>query len=207
MTISQAESGKLWLKVLRRKLIPDGFLWKLRNYSPPSPEHVKRRILLSNSLENAVWVETGTYLGDTTQTLSKISKCVISIEPQPNLSRFSEKRLKRYKNVKVINGTSEASIVGILEGLNGPACFWLDGHYSGDVTYRGSVISPILNELEAISKYVAKDNPVVVFIDDFRLFVGSVSTGYPDHGILVKWAEENNLHWTVEHDIFIAKSV
>ena len=199
-------SNKFWLKVFKRRLTPDGFLWKLRNFDPPSPQHVKTRILSSHSLENAFWIETGTYLGDTTLSLSKIAKSVISIEPQIDLSRFAEKRLKRHKNIKVLNSTSEECIAGILDNLSGPACFWLDGHYSGDVTYKGSVVSPILEELTAVSTYVNKDNPVIVFIDDFRLFVSSASSGYPSHLTLVDWALENRMTWTVEHDIFIAKS-
>lgn len=197
---------KFWLKVFKRKMTPDSFLWKLRSFDPPSPQHVKTRVLSSHSLDHAVWVETGTYLGDTTLSVSKIAKNVISIEPQIELSNFAKKRLKRHKNVKVLNSTSEESIAGILDNLSGPACFWLDGHYSGDVTYKGPDISPILQELAAISTYANKDNPVVVFIDDFRLFVNSASSGYPSHRTLVEWALENNLNWTVEHDIFIAKS-
>jgi hypothetical protein len=43
-------------------------------------------------------------------------------------------------------------------------------------------------------------------VDDFRLFVNSVVTGYPDQFTLLEWARENALAWTVEQDIFIAKS-
>ena len=197
---------KFWLKVFKRKLTPYGFLWKFRNFNPPSPQHVKIKILLSHSLDNAFWIETGTYLGDTTLSLSRIAKNIVSIEPQSELSKFAEKRLKRHKNIKVVNSTSEESIAGILDSVRGPVCFWLDGHHSGDITHKGSAISPILQELAAISAYANKDNPIVVFIDDFRLFVSSTSSGYPSHLTLVEWALENNLNWTVEHDIFIAKS-
>lgn len=206
MTSIGTRLDRFWLKVLKRRLTPDGFLWKLRSFAPPSPQHVKTRILSSHSIDNAFWIETGTYLGDTTLNLSKIAKSVISIEPQIELSKFAEKRLKRYKNIKILNSTSEECIVRTLDSLVGPVCFWLDGHYSGDVTYKGSAISPILQELTAVSTYVNKGNPVVVFIDDFRLFVNSASSGYPSHLSLVDWAFENNLEWTVEHDIFIAKS-
>jgi hypothetical protein len=163
------------------------------------------KILESNSLQNATWIETGTYLGDTTRKLAKIARQVISIEPQLELSLFASTRLRRFKNVEIKNATSESCIAQVLEGVIGPACFWLDGHYSGDVTFRGSEISPISTELIAISKYLKKDD-VVVFVDDFRLFVNSTATGYPPHSALVAWAIENNLSWTVEQDIFIAKS-
>ena len=196
---------KFWLKVIKRNLIAESLKWRRSNYSSPSPQHVKIRVLKSNSIKNAIWVETGTYLGDTTTKLAKIARKVISIEPQTELSVFASKRLKRHKNIEVINATSENCIAKILEGVSGPACFWLDGHYSGDITFQGTEVSPISAELSAISNYLAS-NKVAVLIDDFRLFVNSASTGYPAQDALVKWADENNLTWTVEHDIFIAKS-
>jgi hypothetical protein len=164
-------------------------------------------VLKSHSLPNSTWIETGTYLGDTTSKLAKIANRVISIEPQAELSLFASSRLKRKKNVEVINATSESCIVKVLEGVSGPTCFWLDGHYSGDVTFQGTEVSPILNELAAISDFIKQSNNVVVCIDDFRLFVDSISTGYPPHSNLVSWAQENELSWTVEQDIFLAKHV
>ena len=205
MSLSKSQNLKFWLKVVKRNLIPESYQWRRSNFSSPSPQHVKIKVLKSNSLPNSTWIETGTYLGDTTSKLAKIAIRVITIEPQTELSLFTSKRLKRKKNVEVINVTSESSIVKVLEGVSGPTCFWLDGHYSGDVTFQGSAISPISAELSAISNYLTK-NQVVVFVDDFRLFVDSLATGYPDHLTLIKWAEENSLTWTVEHDIFIAKS-
>ena len=205
MKLSKSNELKFWLKVLKRQINFESFKWRSLNYSSPSPQHVKIRILKSNSLNNATWVETGTYLGDTTSKLSKIAKNVISIEPQYELSVFASIRLKRLKNVEIINATSENCISSVLDTISGPTCFWLDGHYSGDVTFLGTKISPISDELATIAKYL-KTNEVVVFVDDFRLFVNSENTGYPPHDFLVEWAVKNNLSWTVEQDIFIAKS-
>ena len=204
MKLSKSREFKFWLKVIKRNLYPESLKWRRSNYSSPSPQHVKIRILKSNSLQNATWIETGTYLGDTTSKLAKISQKVISIEPQTELSVFASKRLRRHKNVEIINATSESSITDILIGISGPTCFWLDGHYSGDVTFQGAEVSPISAELSAISRYLTR-NKVVVLIDDFRLFVNSATTGYPPQSTLIAWASENNLFWTVEHDIFIAK--
>ncbi len=205
MKLPKSTEFKFWLKVIKRNLIPESLQWRGSNYSSPSPQHVKIRILKSNSLKNATWVETGTYLGDTTLKLAKIARKVISIEPQAELSKFASNRLKRHKNVEIINAASENCISQILERISGPTCFWLDGHYSGDVTFQGTEVSPISAELAAISNYLTS-NKVVVLIDDFRLFVNSATTGYPPQSSLVAWAGENNLSWSVEHDIFIAKS-
>jgi len=62
-----------------------------------------------------------------------------------------------------------------------------------------------LAELSSISKFL-RSNEVAIFVDDFRLFVNSENTGYPPQSTLVDWAVENDLSWTVEQDIFIAKS-
>lgn len=205
MSLSKSKNFKFWLKVVKRNLIPETYNWRNSNYSSPSPQHVKIKVLKAHSLPDATWIETGTYLGDTTSNLAKIAKKVISIEPQAELSEFASSRLRRKKNVEVINATSESCIAKVLEGVSGPTCFWLDGHYSGDVTFKGTEVSPISAELFAISGYL-KRNKVVVLIDDFRLFVNSAATGYPSHLTLVAWAREQNLSWTVEHDIFVANS-
>ena len=59
--------------------------WKKRNFSPPSPEFVKHQIIQNNNIEESAWIETGTYYGDTTKILSRISNKVISIEADKDL--------------------------------------------------------------------------------------------------------------------------
>jgi prepilin-type processing-associated H-X9-DG protein len=45
----------------------------------------------------------------------------------------------------------------ILNKLDGPVnYFWLDGHFSGDITFQGESISPIIKELNLIEKYKSK---------------------------------------------------
>ena len=67
--------------------------WKKRNYTPPSPEFVKHQIITNNNLENSLWIETGTYYGDTTKVLSKISKKTVSIEADDKLFNDVKKKL------------------------------------------------------------------------------------------------------------------
>jgi predicted O-methyltransferase YrrM len=56
---------------------------------------VKWQVLLNHSIPNAIWIETGTYLGDTTHLLSKHAKFVYTLEPEPTLFRKAEDRFKR----------------------------------------------------------------------------------------------------------------
>ena len=179
--------------------------WRRVNFSAPSPQHVKEKILILNSIPNATWVETGTYLGDTTIVLAKNALKVITIEPSAKQYEFVSKRLIDLKNVEIVNSTSEECMERILIDLSGPTCFWLDGHYSGGDTFKGISDTPIIFELDSISKYLEKNRDVVIFIDDFRLFVDSSNTGYPSQNYLVEWAKSHKLTWTVEQDIFIAR--
>ena len=54
--------------------------WRARNFSPPSPDVIKHQILANNNLKDSLWIETGTYYGETTKLLSKISKKTIEKE-------------------------------------------------------------------------------------------------------------------------------
>ena len=56
-----------------------------------------------------------------------------------------------------------------------PALFWLDAHYSGPITARGVLDTPIVQELAAIRAHPVAGH--VVLIDDMRDFTGA--DGYP----------------------------
>ena len=164
--------------------------WRARNFSPPSPDVIKHQILMNNNLKDSLWIETGTYYGETTKLLSKISKKTISIEADKNLFETSNKILKNFKNV----------------------CIYFDAHLCQDhlkntKTFGNeNTATPILNELEIVSKYVASFEKIVVLIDDIRLFQGKFQN-YPDKNTLVNWCKENNFLWEIEQDIFICKKI
>jgi hypothetical protein len=182
--------------------------WSKRQFAAPSPHFIKQTVLLRNGLDDATWVETGTFMGDTTNLLSKSAKKVYSIEPEPSLFCKAEQRFRDASNVKIIRGLSEEIFPNLLPTLSGDICFWLDGHYSQGVTFKGPQDTPILDELKNIEMIIAKKGKIVVMIDDLRLF-GSKETAYsnyPPLDFLVDWARKNNLNWHIEHDIFIAKT-
>ena len=52
--------------------------------------------------------------------------------------------------------------------LEEPTLFWLDGHYSGGVTARGSKETPILDEVDKILS--TKESRHVLIVDDARCF-------------------------------------
>ena len=107
-------------------------------------------------------------MGDTTSVLSKVAKMVYSIEPEPALFSKAEQRFRNTSNVKIISGLSEDVLPKLLPTLSGNICFWLDGHFSGGITFKGPQETPILAELDAIGRNIAKMGKVVVMIDDIR---------------------------------------
>ena len=182
--------------------------WRRRGWSSPAPPDVKWAVLRRHAIPDALWIETGTYRGDTTRFLSSIGREVISIEPEPNLAARARARLASLPNVTILMGSSESLFSDIVMGLSGPCCFWLDGHYSAGVTYRGDTDTPVAHELSAIAQHVRRLGQVRIFVDDWRCFRPSSAeyADFPTKSQLVSWADELNLSWTVEHDIFVAAS-
>jgi hypothetical protein len=199
---------KYCLKAYKRKLSPSYIRWRRNGFSSPSPQFVKTQVLKRNGINSGTWVETGTYLGDTTKFLTQNfpNSKIISLEPQKTIYDFAKFRLRRNKNVSLVKGSSEEKFEEVISRLAGAVNFWLDGHYSGDITYQGESISPIEKELSLIEIYKSGMDQVVVFIDDIRDFDEDLNSGYPSRNVLVDWANRNDFKWNIEQDIFIAKS-
>lgn len=198
---------KLWLKVFKRLLRPSFIIWIGQDFNLPAPQRVKTRVLQRYAFAEGNWIETGTYLGDTTRFLAKTfpNAIVTSLEPDLPLFSFNKSRLIKYSNIKLVYGTSEDSLSDLVSKETGPVNFWLDGHFSGDITHKGQILSPVLEELKIIELNISRFK-VCVFIDDIRDFTGDKTTGYPSKNELVDWANRNNCEWHIEMDIFIAKS-
>jgi hypothetical protein len=178
-----------------------------RNFDAPSPTFIKRKTLVSHSIENAAWIETGTYMGSTTQFLAKRYPKVTTIEPSEYFYRFSESRLKRSRNVVTLFGSSEVHFETALNENQKEVNIWLDGHFSEGGTFLGESVSPIVHELEIIARHKSKFNSIRVFVDDVRLFQRDElePTGYPPFIFLLDWAQSNGFVWEIQNDIFIAK--
>ena len=142
----------------------------------------------------SIFVETGTYLGDTLEFLKDSFNQLISIE----LSDFYYKKgLERFKNTQKINlyyGDSSEVLPTILNKIKVPCLFWLDGHYSSGNTAQGDKDTPIFSELESIFNHNIKDH--IILIDDARLFTGR--NDYPWLHILKKYIDKKtNNHYNI----------
>ena len=113
------------------------------------------------------FVETGSYAGDGIQkALDAGYENIISIElSQPHV----EECLMRFdgqENIEIVEGDSADILFPTIENINERILFWLDGHYSCASTAKGKYWSPIMQELDAISKHTIKNH--VIMIDDMR---------------------------------------
>jgi len=186
--------------------------WKKRNFCPPSPEFIKQQILKNNNLENSLWIETGTYYGNTTSYLSKISEKVISIEADLRLADLAQEKFKNVDNIEVLHGKSEELLRDIL--INNyrykNICIYLDAHLCHDHLNNKKTFgnenngTPIKLELEFIESQMNNFDNLNLLIDDIRLF-NSNFQNYPDNNYLVKWCQKNNFNWEIQQDIFIAR--
>jgi hypothetical protein len=119
-------------------------------------------------LRYPTFVETGTFMGETSLYAAGLFTTVHTIELSPSLAKRAADRFASVPNVTVHQGDSGEVLRDLLPRIDTPCLFWLDGHYSGGITARGEIDTPILAELEAIAEHAA--HPNAILIDDARVF-------------------------------------
>lgn len=115
-----------------------------------------------------IFVETGTYLGETTNVAKDIFQQVHTIEIKKELFENARAKFSQHLNVLCHLGDSSILLENICKTLNKPTCFWLDGHWSAGDTGKGLKNVPLYEELELIMKHCSQK--CVILIDDCRLF-------------------------------------
>jgi len=113
------------------------------------------------------FVETGSYVGDGIQkAVAAGYENIISIELSEPHYNNCKKRFDGVDSVGLVQGDSADILLPTINEINEPIVFWLDGHYSCGKTAKGKYWSPILQELDAISKHPI--NTHTIMIDDMR---------------------------------------
>ncbi|MBU6231451.1 MAG: hypothetical protein KGI45_01995 [Patescibacteria group bacterium] len=144
-------------------------------FRAPGPDahadKIKAILDLQSRFKIGTFIETGTYMGDTVEAVRGAFDKAISIELDTNLHQRAAKRFIGAPNVILYQGDSATMLPEILKTLDRPALFWLDGHFSGGVTARGPLETPIERELDAIFAHSVKGHAIL--IDDARLFDGT----------------------------------
>lgn len=165
-----------------------------RHLNPDGGFHVNKieKILSAKILFDIdFFLETGTYIGITTNYVQKYFSRVYSIELSKELANEAQKYFKNKKNVSIIQGDSGLLLEGIIKGNNSRKLFWLDTHYSAGITATSVDFgdTPISKEIEEILKYWIVGS--VILIDDARLFDGQ--NNYPTVSDLTNFVIGKNL--------------
>jgi len=191
-----------WLKQIRQVYGPrkEYLKWRIHGKPLPPPHVVKQKAIRDHShlFGLKILVESGTYLGEMVEAQRKHFRRIISIELSQSLFQNAKEKFQRYQHIEILHGDSGELIKGIVNKLNEPALFWLDGHFSGGTTAKARLETPILDELGAI---LTTSMDHVVLIDDARLFCGDHD--YPT----IKGLEEfiagkrNDYNLTVRDDL------
>lgn len=176
--------------------VRDYLAWKQRGEAGPPPHFIKQLLLrqLATRFGLRTLVETGTFLGDTVAAMRPHFDRIVSIELSAELARRARERFAQDPQVTILEGDSGALLPGVLTGLDRPALFWLDGHYSGGITAQAAVDTPVLEELAAIFAHPIDTH--VVLIDDARCFDGT--SGYPTIDALRTLVASHRPGWSFE---------
>jgi hypothetical protein len=116
------------------------------------------------------FIETGTYLANTTLWAAQHFDRVISIEADPKLYDRARKGLALCTNVDVRLGRSQGMLAVLVRKLSHPALIWLDAHWcDGDIAVAGEDEEcPLLEEIAAIDTGITQH---LILIDDARYFL------------------------------------
>jgi len=157
-------------------------LWRMGGRAGLVPHVHKQAIIRDYARRHrlSVLVETGTYRGDMVAAMRNTFREIHSIELDPDLHRSAADRFAGSPHVFVYQGDSATVMPAVLKGLQEPALFWLDGHFSGGVTAKAGTDTPVRAEIAEI--FGAGGHAHVVLIDDARLFTGEGD--YPSLGEL-----------------------
>jgi hypothetical protein len=175
--------------------------WEKNGRPVPPPPLYKREELKKYATANGikVFIETGTYLGETISYLKNVFDKLISIELGQKLYDNAKKKFSKDKHVQILQGDSGEILQNIINDISEPCLFWLDGHYSDGITAKGKSNTPVLKELEHIFNHTTEGH--VILIDDARCFIGK--DDYPTIEFLENYTRQKNkaLQFSVKDDI------
>lgn len=159
--------------------------WEKSHNASPPPQAIKRAIVQKYSEEFSinVLVETGTSYGDMIWGVRNLFSKIYSIELDKYLYELARKRFHRFNHIEIYQGDSSIVLPKILSNLQDRCIFWLDAHYSGGVTAKADLETPIIKEIEVILEHPIKNH--VILIDDAQYFDGR--NDYPKLAELEKY--------------------
>jgi len=159
-------------------------LWKMHGKPVPPPHFVKQSVVrkYAKKFRIKVFVESGTYHGAMVEAMRNQFRVIHSLEIYKPLYEENVKKFSKYKHIFLHFGDSAYVLPKIMNDIKEPVIFWLDGHFSGKGTGKGSTSTPIMKELWCIFNHEIKNH--VILIDDARFFIGK--DNYPT----LQWLKE-----------------
>lgn len=116
---------------------------------------------------NSIFIETGSHVGNGIQSAVEAGfNRIISIELSSKYHEICKQRFSNNSDVELVLGDVELVLKDIIDKIQSPITFWLDGHHSGDDTAWGLHNDPIFEELDIISTHQIKTHTLI--IDDLR---------------------------------------
>jgi hypothetical protein len=147
-----------------------------RKWSPFNGQAKRRQIFDALSAQHfAAIVETGTYLGTTTQYFAETGLPVFSVEGHARRYGFVKARFLRFRNVSLSLGDTRSQLRKILVKLGPEICrkpifFYLDAHWKKDL--------PLAGELDIVLQFCAQPT---IMIDDFEV-ADDAGYGFDNYG-------------------------
>ena len=200
------------IKQALKKTLPDDVIkfrrdlearraWEKQGRPSPPPHIVKEELIrdYAQKFNTHVLIETGTYLGDMVHAMKKTFSRIVSFELDQELAAKARTRFAADSHIEIIQGDSGRLLGDLLKTIEEPCLFWLDGHYSGGITAKGSLETPIKNELNFILAHPVEDH--VILIDDARCFTGENDYPTIDELQSVVNEQKRKRKFSVEHDV------
>ncbi len=176
------------------------------------------RKTLENNKNNNIFIETGTYKGETTRVASDVGfKEVHSIELQDRLYEESIENLSDLIDIDKVflhKGDSRIILGEILSKINEKTTILLDAHIDGGNYISGITPEikkcPLYEELNSIKNHKIKDHTII--IDDVRI-LGKIGWGTEVLlDVIISMIMEINKDYKIsfdngeiENDVLIAK--
>jgi threonine aldolase len=146
---------------------------------------------LSHCLPLDVFVETGTFCGETLELINGYFKHNYSVELSEHYYTKALEKFSHHKNITLFKDDAATALKNLMPQLTGRAVFyWLDAHWCvADATAGETSQCPLLEELAAIKSL---NDQSIIIIDDARLFL---SAPQKPHEIS---------NWPTFHDVLMA---
>ncbi len=135
-------------------------------FTPPLNKLVE---FCASKLGIDVFVETGTFRGESAGWASSRFRRVITIEASAALHEQA-RTAATVSNIEFVCGDSEDILADLLASVREPKLVWLDAHWCGDGDHLAAGQDrqcPLLKELGALAQSPSND---VILIDDFHMF-------------------------------------